>query len=49
MKLDITPMAGTKDVFRMRIGKYRFLYAVSDTEAIIIFTVADSRGGDYKK
>ncbi|MDM8545020.1 type II toxin-antitoxin system RelE/ParE family toxin [Candidatus Venteria ishoeyi] len=33
--------------YRLRIGKYRFLYEVREQELIIFFVKADSRGGVY--
>ncbi len=34
--------------YRLRIGKYRFLYEIIDQQMIIYFVKADSRGGVYK-
>ncbi len=36
-----------KDGFRLRIGKYRFIYDVVDDELIIYLEQADSRGDIY--
>jgi mRNA interferase RelE/StbE len=34
--------------YRLRIGKYRFLFIINDTEVFIYFYDAYSRGGIYK-
>ena len=45
--LDIVPYRGHAGSYRMRIGKYRFLFAVIDDDLVIYFYDADSRGGIY--
>ena len=45
---DVTPLVDTPGHFRLRIGKYRFLYEVSKKEVFIFLYQADSRGGVYK-
>jgi mRNA interferase RelE/StbE len=45
--LDIVSLTGKKNHFRLRIGKYRFLYEVRKSEILIYFYKADSRGGIY--
>jgi len=46
--LDIKPMKGTKaNDWRLRFGKYRFLYEVVDNELFIYVNDGDSRGGIY--
>lgn len=34
--------------YRLRIGKYRFLYAILEKEIVVYFYDAASRGGIYK-
>ena len=45
---DITPYIGHPWHYRLRIGKYRFLYAILEEEILVYFYDADSRGGMYK-
>lgn len=48
-RFDIKPLVGSpKNHFRLRIGKYRFLYEIFDEELLIYCYDADSRGGIYK-
>jgi mRNA interferase RelE/StbE len=46
--LDVVPYIGHAGSYRMRIGKYRFLFAIIDEDLVIYFYDADSRGGIYK-
>ncbi len=46
--LDIKKMKWTSDRYRLRIGKYRFLFRKTDWIIIIYFYDADSRGDIYK-
>jgi mRNA interferase RelE/StbE len=46
--LDIKPLQNKKGHFRLRLGKYRFLYEISESELLIYFYKADSRGDVYK-
>jgi mRNA interferase RelE/StbE len=46
--LDIKAMINKKGHFRLRIGKYRFLYEITNTELFIYVYKADSRGDVYK-
>ncbi len=47
-QLDIKKMQWLRDdLYRLRIGKYRFVYEVIDDELVIYFVIADSRGGVY--
>ncbi len=41
-------MQGAEDDYRLRIGKYRFLYHVMDQKVLIFFYDAGSRGDIYK-
>lgn len=41
--LDISPYQGHNNSYRIRIGKYRFLYTVIENELVIYFYDADSR------
>ena len=47
--LDIKIIVGLPHSYRLRIGKYRFLYEIIDDKLIIDFFEADSRGDIYKK
>ncbi len=47
-KLDIKSLVWLSSSYRIRIGKYRFLYEIKDKEIIIIFFGAWSRGDIYK-
>ena len=45
--LDIVPLKGKKSHYRLRIGKYRFLFEIKKREVIIYFYKADTRGEIY--
>ncbi len=45
---DVKPYIGHPGHYRLRIGKYRFLYAILEEEIVVYFYDADSRGGIYK-
>lgn len=46
--LDTKNMVWLEKTFRLKIGKYRFLYKVENKEVCIYFFKADSRGTIYK-
>ena len=46
--VDIKPYIWYPNNYRLRIGKYRFLYEVIDDEILVYFYDADSRGDIYK-
>ena len=47
--LDIKPLTWLPGRhYRLRIGKYRFLYEIIDEEILVYFYDAGSRGGIYK-
>ncbi len=46
--LDIKALQWLKNQYRLRIGKYRFLYEVSDNNEIIFFFDANNRWNIYK-
>ncbi len=48
-KADIKKLKGKKNHFRLRIGKYRFLYEVDKMNKIVLFYDVDSRGDIYKQ
>ena len=48
-ELDITKLKGSDDDYRLRIGKYRFIYTVIQTKLLIYIYKAGSRGDVYKK
>ncbi len=45
--LDVIPLKGKKNHYRLRIGKYRFLYEIKKNEIIIYFYKVDTRGDIY--
>lgn len=45
---DIKPLTNQKDHYRLRIGKYRFLYEVRKNEILVYVYDTDSRGSIYK-
>lgn len=46
--VDTKSMVNKKGHFRLRIGKYRFLYTIIEDEILIYVYKADSRGDIYK-
>ncbi|MDQ7009866.1 MAG: type II toxin-antitoxin system RelE/ParE family toxin [Candidatus Gracilibacteria bacterium] len=47
-ELDIKPLKGLENNYRLRIGKYRFLYLIKESEISIYFFNAGKRGYIYK-
>ena len=47
-QLDIKKLKGENSKYRIRIGKYRFLYEVKEHSILIFFFNAGSRGDIYK-
>lgn len=47
-QLDIKPMQGYADLYRLRVGQYRFLYQVKQNELIVFVMKAGNRGDVYK-
>ena len=45
---DIKKLKSTLNKYRLRLGKYRFLYAVMEEQVLIYFYNADTRGDVYK-
>jgi mRNA interferase RelE/StbE len=45
--LNIKKLKGSKE-YRLRIGKYRFIYQIKEDVLIIVMEKADSRGDIYK-
>lgn len=45
---DTKTLQGKKNHYRLRIGKYRFLYTLIDTNILIYIYDADSRGDIYE-
>ncbi len=45
---DVEPYKWYPGDYRLRIGKYRFLYTIKEEEIVVYFYDADSRGGIYK-
>ncbi|OAG27689.1 type II toxin-antitoxin system RelE family toxin [Thermodesulfatator autotrophicus] len=48
-KIDIKPVEGEKDIYRLRFGKYRMLIKVYKKERIILVVKIGPRGDIYKK
>ncbi len=46
--LDIKKLKGLKSDFRLRWGRYRFLYTIMEGEKLIYIYKADTRGDTYK-
>ena len=46
---DIKKMQGLENDYRLRIGKYRFIYEVKESDIIIYFYDANTRGDIYKR
>ncbi len=46
--LDIKKMRGHANDYRLRIGKYRFLYTIMENRLLIYMYKADTRGNVYK-
>ena len=46
--LDISKLQGEMNKYRLRLGKYRFLYEIIETQILIYAYKADSRGDVYK-
>jgi len=46
--LDIRKLAGFENDYRLRIGKYRFLFTVFKNDFLIFLYDADTRGDIYK-
>jgi len=47
-QLDIKPMQGYVDLYRLRVGQYRFVYQVKQNELIVFVLKAGNRGDVYK-
>lgn len=45
---DIKALKGYKDLFRLRVGKYRIIYTVDNGNLLVIVIDVDSRGQVYK-
>ena len=48
-QLDIKPMQGMENHYRLRVGKYRLLYEVMEERILVYAYQAGSRGDVYKK
>ena len=48
-KIDIKPVEGEKDIYRLRVGKYRMLIKVYKEKKIILVVKIGPRGDVYKK
>ncbi|AEH44585.1 plasmid stabilization system [Thermodesulfatator indicus DSM 15286] len=48
-RIDIKPVAGEEDIYRVRVGKYRMLIKVYKKERIILVVKIGPRGDIYKK
>jgi mRNA interferase RelE/StbE len=47
LELDLRPVEGEKDVYRIRVGKYRVLF-MKFSKAVLVFKIAP-RGEVYKR
>ncbi len=47
-QLDTKKLKGTTEQYRLRVGKYRFLYTIVEEQVLIYFYAAGSRGDIYK-
>ncbi len=47
-KLDIKAMQGHKNIFRLRILSYRFIYEIKNKELLILVFRAGNRGDIYR-
>jgi mRNA interferase RelE/StbE len=47
-ELDIKMMQGYENLYRLRVGQYRFIYQVKQDELIIFVFKAGNRGDVYK-
>jgi len=48
-ELDIRKLTGSEDIYRLRVGKYRILYEIKESELLVLVMVAASRGDVYNK
>ena len=48
-KVDIKPIEGEKDIYRLRVGKYRILLKFRKNEKVILVIRIGLRGDVYKK
>ncbi|MDR3169523.1 MAG: plasmid stabilization system [Candidatus Peribacteria bacterium] len=48
VSLDIRPLQGEENRYRLRVGDYRFLYEVREMEIVVYFYEAGARGDVYK-
>jgi mRNA interferase RelE/StbE len=47
-ELDIKNLEGSKDDYRIRIGKYRFIYTIIENKLVVYIYDGGSRGDIYK-
>lgn len=47
--IDIKKMKGHDDLMRLRVGEYRIIYTVNDSELIILVIDAGNRGEIYNR
>lgn len=45
---DIKKLVGCRNEYRLRVGNYRIIYELNESELIILVTKADNRGQIYK-
>ena len=48
-ELDLKKLVNMGNDYRVRVGKYRFLYTIVESKILVFVYRADSRGGIYKK
>lgn len=47
-ELDIKAMQGYEDLYRLRVGQYRFIYKIKQGEVCVFVFKAGNRGDVYK-
>lgn len=47
-KGDIKKLVGCKDEYRLRVGDYRIIYSLNQSELVVLVTRANNRGQIYK-
>ncbi len=48
-RIDMKPVEGEKNIYRLRVGKYRILIKVYNKKRIILVVKIGTRGDIYKK
>jgi len=48
-ELDIKKLIGNDIFYRLRVGRYRFIYTIDHDKLVILLMIASTRGDVYKK